>query len=277
MARILSTHHAHTSYVKGGKNTAEEMVIAAIRAGFRSVGLSEHGAQKIDPLYGLREEDVPRCIAEVRALREKYAGRIRVHLGVERDMYSDARRGDYDYVIGSLHYIVRGGDVYAADGSLGPLLECRDRYFGGSGEALAREYFDELARYALDYRPDVVGHFDLIRKPNAEGGLYDPDDPALLDAEYRALEAVFRSGALLEVNTGGMARGYLDTPYPELRMLRFWHDLGGRVIVGSDSHAADTIDYAFGQMPDLLRAAGFDTFWELGGEGEELFAERKLD
>ena len=60
-------------------------------------------------------------------------------------------------------------------------------------------------------------------------------------------------------------------------MLKFWHDLGGRVIVGSDTHAVSTVDFAFDQMPDYLRAAGFATFWELGAEGEEQFVERTLE
>lgn len=276
MARILSTPHAHTTYVDG-KNTAEEMVLSAIRAGFRSIGISEHGTQIIDSEFNLREGDIPDYIAEVRGLQRKYAGRIRVHLGIERDQYSIARREDYDYVIGSVHYLICGDDIYAADGGLEPLCECRERHFGGDGAALAREYFRNLAQYALEYKPDILGHFDLIRIRNARGELFDPDDPVLLRREYEALEVIYRSGALLELNTGGMARGYLDTPYPELRMLKFWHDLGGRVIVGSDSHAVNTIDYAFERMPDFLRAAGFRSFWELGGEGEERFVERGLD
>ena len=277
MAKLLSTHHAHTVYVKGGANTAREMVLAAIGAGFRSIGLSEHGTQEIDPIHGLRAADVPRYIAEVRTLREEYAGKIRVRLGVERDLYSSARREDYEYVIGSVHYLIREGTVYAVDGDPEPLRECRERHFSGDGAALAGAYFHSLAEYALTCKPDVVGHFDLIRKNNASGALYDPDNPLLWKREREALEAIRQSGALLELNTGGMARGYMNTPFPELRVLRFWRGLGGRVIVGSDSHAVNTIAYAFDQMPDYLRAAGFATFWELGGEGEDLFVERALD
>ena len=276
MAKILSTPHAHTTYVDG-RNTAEEMVLSAIRAGFHSIGLSEHGPQLFDPRCSLAEPDIPAYIAEVRALQKKYAGQIRVHLGIERDQYSTARREDYEYIIGSVHYLICGNDIYAVDGTLEPLLECKDRYFESNGAALAREYYRNLARYAQEYRPQILGHFDLIRKNNRTRALYDPDDAALQKCEREALEAIFQSGTLLELNTGGMARGYMDSPYPELGLLKFWHDLGGRVIVGSDSHAVNTIDYAFDQMPDYLRAAGFTAFWELGSEGEEQFVERKLD
>ena len=275
--QIKSTPHAHTTYVDG-KNSAEEMVLAALGAGFHSIGLSEHGPQPFDAEFNLREAAVPAYIEEVRALQKKYAGRIRVHLGVERDTFSTARREDYEYVIGSAHYLLgEDGHAYAVDGPLEPLLECRERCFGGDGIAMAKAYFAQLAQYAADFRPDILGHFDLIRKRNAGGALYDASDPAIVTAEFTALEAIFESGAFLELNTGGMARGYLDTPYPELVMLKFWRSLGGRVIVGSDSHSVTTIDYAFDQMPDFLRAAGFETFWELGAEGEAQFVERALD
>ena len=277
MAKILSTPHAHTTYADG-KCSAEEMVLSALRAGFRSIGISEHGTQdKIDSEYNLALEDVPRYIAEVRGLQNKYAGRIRVHLGIERDKYSIARPEDYEYFIASVHYLICGEDVYAIDGKLEPLIACREKHFGGNGAALAMAYFRNLAEYAAEYKPQILGHFDLVRKNNETGKLYDAEDPKLLQTEREALEMIYASGALLELNTGGMARGYMSTPYPELRMLKFWHDLGGRVIVGSDSHHVDTIDFAFDQMPEYLRAAGFETFWELGGEGEAQFVERTLD
>ena len=277
MSRIRSTPHAHTTYVRGGKNTAEEMVLAAIGAGFRSVGLSEHGGQEIDPAYGLSAADAPAYIAEVRDLRKKYAGRIRVHLGVERDLFSTARREDYDYVIGSTHYLMDGETFYGVDWNLEDLLACREKVFGGDGAAMARAYFRQLADYAADFRPDILGHFDLIRLRNGGGALYDPEDRHVLAAQHEALEAVRQSGALLELNTGAMARGHLDTPYPEQRLLAYWKKLGGGVIVSSDAHSAANIDFAFERMPERLRAAGFETFWELGAEGEPLFVERALD
>ena len=273
---IRSTPHAHTTYVDGN-NSAEEMVLAAIDAGFHSFGFSEHGTQTFDAHANLAEENIPKYIAEVRALQKKYAGQIRVHLGVERDVLSSAKREDYEYVLGSTHYFWKEDNWYAVDGELEPLIECREKYFGGDGVKLAQEYFVQLAEYIVDYRPEIVGHFDLVRKRNAEGALYNGSDAKLIRTQREALEAIRTVDPLLELNTGGMARGYLPTPYPELHLLKFWHDLGGRVIVGSDTHSIKTVDFAFSEMPALLKEAGFKTFWELGAEGEDQFVERPLD
>lgn len=272
---ILSTPHCHTDLVDG-KSTAEEMVLSAIDAGFVSLGFSEHGQQRIDPKYGLKDLDLPRYRDTARALGDKYRGQIRVHLGVERDFNSHADRKDFDYVLGACHYLTHDGGFTAVDGSYEDLLAYRNEALGGDGIRLATQYFDLVGAYAREYRPDLFAHFDLIKKQNRDGRLYDPDDRRLIDAEFDALDGVFQSGAILEVNTGGMARGYISEPYPDQRILRRWNSLGGRVIAGSDCHFAPLIAFGFDRLPEYLRCAGFSTAWRLGGEGEDLFVEYPL-
>ena len=274
--RILSTPHAHTTYVDG-KNTAEEMVLAAIEKGFVSLGLSEHGPQNFDGSSAILPEDYHKYIAEVRALQEKYADRIRLHLGIERDYYSSAKREDFEYVLGSYHYFVEDGKRVAADGNLEPLVRWRDERYGGDGARMAAEFFRRSGEYARDYKPDIFGHFDLLKKRNGNGEIYDPNDKRVVEAAFEALEMIRDSGAILELNTGGMARSGQKTPYPDMIYLRRWHELGGRVIVGSDCHFAPQLDYAFDVMPQYLAEAGFTTAWMLGGNGQERFVEFKLD
>lgn len=270
--RIASSPHCHTTLVDG-KSTAEQVVSAAVAAGFVSLGFSEHGPQKIDPAYGLRDEEVGSYRSTVLSLRALYADRLRVHLGIERDFYSHANRADYEYVIGACHYFLYRDGFCAVDGSFEDLRKYRDELCGGDGVRMAVDYFDLVGTYAQSYQTDIVAHFDLIKKQNAGGRLYDPDDPSVIHAAFAALDLVFKSGAMLEVNTGGMARGYLDTPYPDMRYLRRWKELGGRVIVGSDCHDAPQIAYAFEMMPAYLAAAGFGTAWRLGKDGEDQFVE----
>ena len=274
--KILSTPHAHTTYCDG-KNTAEEMVLAAIEKGFVSLGLSEHGPQSFDGTAAIKPEDIVPYINEVRALQRKYADRIRLHLGIERDFYSSAERSDFEYVIGSFHYLIQDGQRVAADGDLEPLIRWRDERYAGDGAAMAADFFRQSGDYALSYRPDIVGHFDLIKKRNGEHQLYDPSDKRVTDAAFEALDKILESGALLELNTGGMARSGQKTPYPDMPYLRRWHDIGGRVIVGSDCHFAPQLDYAFDVAPAYLREAGFTTAWRLGAAGQDRFVEFELD
>ena len=99
---------------------------------------------------------------------------------------------------------------------------------------------------------------DLITKLNAGNRFFDEASPRYEKAALEALHAADPQATVLEINTGGMARGYRDTPYPALFLLKEWRNMGGRIILTSDSHSADTILYGFGDSIALAKAAGFD-------------------
>jgi len=142
---------------------------------------------------------------------------------------------------------------------------------------MAADFFRQSGQYAAEYRPHIFGHFDLIKKQNKNLEIYDPADKRVIEAAFDALDMILESGALLEVNTGGMARSAQKFPYPDMLYLKRWHEIGGRVIVGSDCHYAPQLDYAFDEMPAYLRQAGFTTAWRLGGIGQDQFVEFELD
>ena len=200
------------------------------------------------------------------------AGRLKLWLGIERDQYGEVDRASYDYVIGSKHYIVDGADFFAVDSARETVLAGCERHFGGDWYALAERYFGEIADFVTDYRPDIIGHFNLLVKHNGDGRLFDEDSPRFLDAGFRALERMAATNALLEVNTGAIPRGYRDVIYPSLKLLRRWRELGGRAIVSSDCHDARYLDAAYDRAYALLRAAGYKTAWALGA-GDQLFEE----
>lgn len=272
---ILSSTHCHTHLVDG-KSPAEDIVLSAISHGFFSMGFTEHGIQLHDADYNLSAEATSEYIALVNSLARKYAAQIRIYLGIERDLYSQARREDYEYVLGASHYFMYDDEYFAVDAFYERLRELRDTRMGGDGAMLAIKYYDELSDYALAYKLDAVAHFDLIRKHNGGGKLYDENDARLIARERLALEKIYESGALLEVNTGGMARGYLDTPYPTMRALKYWHALGGRITIGSDCHFAEYIAFGYDALPEYLRAAGFEAYWALNPGKGDIFIEKSL-
>ena len=85
----------------------------------------------------------------------------------------------------------------------------------------------------------------------------------------------FPCGGVLEINTGGMARGYLTTPYPTLELLCAWRELGGRITLTSDCHDRRYLVHAFPRAAALARQAGFRTALRLG-TGTELWEEAEL-
>ena len=107
-------------------------------------------------------------------------------------------------------------------------------------------------------KPTILGHMDLITKLNAGNRFFDETSLRYEKAALEALHTADPTATLLENNTGGIARGYRDAPYPALFLLREWRAMGGRIILTSDSHSADTILYGYGDAIALAKAAGFE-------------------
>ncbi len=107
---ICANLHSHTTF-SDGKNTVAEMAEAAYRAGLGVFGFSEHSwTPQFADYPGLvpeRFEDYRRAVLEA---RERYAGKMRVYLGLEQDTLSPPPPDGLDYLIGSLHYLEYGGE-----------------------------------------------------------------------------------------------------------------------------------------------------------------------
>lgn len=195
--------------------------------------------------------------AAVLRLRAAYAGRMEILLGLEWDSQSDISPEGFDYWIGSAHY-QRGpnGRFYAADWGAEHFAAYRDEVFGGDPLAVTEGYFAEVARVAAR-KPTILGHIDLITKLNARHGLFDETAPRYRQAALDALHAADPQATLLEINTGGMARGYRDMPYPARFLLEEWRRMGGQVILTADAHAVSGLLYGYDQAAALARAAGY--------------------
>ena len=72
-----------------------------------------------------------------------------------------------------------------------------------------------------------------------------------------------------EMAQAAIARGHRTAPYPNPAILRHIHDLGGKIIINSDAHAAEHIDCAFPQAVALAKACGFKTVLRLRSFGFE--------
>ena len=127
---ILSDFHCHTTFVDG-KSTPEEMVLAAIEKGMHTLGVSEHAHVPFDPHCSLSLDDTPMYREEIKRLKEKYKDRINLLCGIEMDYYSVDDPLAYDYVIGSVHYLKVGDEIYCVDLSPEETKRCIMNGFGG--------------------------------------------------------------------------------------------------------------------------------------------------
>lgn len=267
MIRLRSNAHMHTTFCDG-KNTVEEMILAALERDFVSAGFSIHAWTPYS--WDTESPEVEAAYrAEVRRLREKYADRIEILLGIERDALYSADYSEYDYYLDSAHFFRKDGELLCVDYSEKKSIEYVDTYFGGDWYAYTRAYFESEAEICAASKAAFIGHIDLVSKFNEGNRYFDMDDPRYTRPAIEAVDCALDRGIPLEMNSGAISRGYRATPYPCLPILKRIRERNGEIIINSDAHAANAIDCAFDLCVEIARSCGFDHALRLRKSGFE--------
>lgn len=248
--------HTHSTWCDG-KNSVPEMIEAAIARGFGLLGFSSHSALPIreesGSLFGTR---LDAYAADVRKNAEKYKNQIKVLCGIEADFIPgmttpDRSRYDRikpDYVIGSIHYVVKPISRpvrVAVDHTPEILAEGIKRHFRGDARLYLEYYFAQLRDMVTKCDFDIVGHADLPRKFNDKLHYFDENDAWYVAELERTADVIAMSGKIVEINTGGISRGWIDDAYPSAAFRTMLRERGVKFILSSDAHSVEGIDCAF--------------------------------
>jgi histidinol-phosphatase (PHP family) len=72
---------------------------------------------------------------------------------------------------------------------------------------------------------------------------------------------------IVEINTGGIARGAIDDVYPSRDFLSALNARGAPVMINSDAHSADGLDHSFERARLCAKNSGYaETTYLLGGQ-----------
>jgi histidinol-phosphatase (PHP family) len=259
----LVDYHVHTARCGHASGAMERYVEQAIQVGLSELGFSDHlymywlPADQRDPELGMAEWEHDFYIQDVERCRGRYRSDITIRLsteadyipGHERQLETILRAYDWDYVIGSVHFV----DGWGIDDS---------RYLAGFAEwdidALYGRYFELVAASAETGLFDTIGHCDLVKK----FGHRPRSDQS---AAYTSLAArLSRSGVCAEVNTAGL-RKPVGEMYPHPDLLHAFHAAGVPVTFGSDAHAPGEVAADLGAACKLMRSAGYTEFARYAG------------
>ena len=260
----LQNLHTHTTFCDG-RSTAGELVRAAQAAGLTALGFSGHSHVAGDSTT-MSLEDTAAYRAEVLRLRAAHAGRMDIYLGLEQDSLSPPPAEPYDYLISSVHYVVKNGRRICVDDTPEELLQGAEQY-GGDLLALVEDYYAAVAAAAERTPCQIVGHFDLIAKFNEGDRLFPAQHPRCRAAAREALHTLARRDLIFEINTGAMARGCRTRPYPDPALLQELRALGGRILITSDCHQAEHLLFGFQEARELSIACGFRETMQLTPQG----------
>ena len=252
----LQNLHTHTKYCDG-KNTPEEMIGYAMKKGFDSLGFSGHSYMFYSEEHSMSLSGTEQYKNEIRQLKQKYAGKMNIFLGLEFDLYSVIDLSGYDYLIGAAHYLKIGDSYVGFDRGADEVRRVIDTYFGGNGLSFAKAYYRTLSTLPEYGTFDILAHFDLITKNSEKTFLFDMDSKAYLDAAFEAIEALTGKIPFFEVNTGAIARKYRTSPYPSVPILKEFKRRGWGATISSDCHDGQYLDCAFENARTLLAECGY--------------------
>ena len=233
----LCDYHVHTIF-SDGRNTPEEIVKAAIQMGMAEIGFSDHSYTYFDESYCMKRDKIAEYKNEIARLKEKYKGEIKVLCGIEQDFYSAESADDYDYAIGSMHYVKVGDKFYPIDESEEIFVRLAKDFFGGDFYAFADEYYNTIAGFAEMKAINIIGHFDLIAKFNANNRHFDENNEKYVRAWKKAVDKLVAANKTFEINTGAITRGFRKEPYPSDTIRAYIRNKDGKFIITSDTHSA---------------------------------------
>jgi histidinol-phosphatase (PHP family) len=244
------THHYRCGHARG---VMDDYVEAAIAAGLGEIGLSDHSpiyhlGDDPHPLPGtaMSQRELPTYVEEMAQVRERYAGRITVRLGVESDYimgWDDHYRQLWesyplDYVIGSVHWLDRWS-----------IFEPSVPY-GSTQQQTYDDYLRTTQAAARSGAFDIIGHLDCLK---THGHIPDMAITPLLEETVRALA---ESNVAIELNTSGWRKPIKEC-YPRPELLACCHHYGVPVTLCSDAHAPGQVAYKFPEAVELLKEIGY--------------------
>ncbi|MGA2545893.1 MAG: histidinol-phosphatase [Rectinemataceae bacterium] len=271
-------YHCHCDFCDGTERPLAS-VEAALDHGVLSLGFSSHAPLPFPRPWcigsGFGYSTLRRYRAEIESLKKLYRGRIDIWAGLEVDYIpglvgpADTAFADFDYRIGAVHFVgnTREGQPWQLDDTPETFRAGLKELYGGDVRALVGDYYRSLGEMLRQDPPDIVAHFDLVKKYNRGSCYFDEGEAWYRDLVDAALGAVAASGRMLELNTGGMARGWIDESYPGPWALRRCRVLGIPVTLGSDSHRAADVDFGFPGAAAALLAAGYEEIMVLSKGG----------
>src|SRR3712207_2546543 len=258
---MLTDYHVHLR-PDGLEHSAEEAFTAANAERYQEVaaergidvlGVSEH-------VHRFRQAldvwDHPFWVRNARDDLDAYCDFVReetpLALGIEADFVVGAEdrmanlleARDWDYVIGSVHFIAG----HALD------IEEWDVWRVSDPERIWRGYFELLGEAARSGLFDVLAHPDLVKVWG------DPARRPSRDLRFYyevAMDGIADSDVAIEVSTAGL-RKPVEEIYPARAFLEMCLEAGRPVSLSSDAHVPNDLAYRYDEALEFLESLDVD-------------------
>ena len=259
---LPADYHMHTPLCRHAKGEPVEFAERAIKLGLPEIGFSDHSPVEHDDQddWRMLAGELDEYVAKVQLSRETHPT-LPIRLGLEVDFIPGhepwieemAGRYDWDYFIGSVHYVSGKWDFDNPK----RLAEWAEH----DVDEVWADYFNRLTNASLSGLFQIIGHPDLPKK----FGHRPKCDPTCLYLDF--LAACESTGTCIELNTAGLRRDCAEI-YPSLELLKLAKSANVQITFGSDAHATHEVGMNLADAVTLAREAGYESCCR--------FAERKM-
>jgi histidinol-phosphatase (PHP family) len=273
---ILANYHCHSRF-DDGHGELEEYVRAALQKGLRTLGFAGHAPVPFACDWTIPSPLLPEYLDTARRLQSSYRDKIELLVGLEVDYIPDIiapttariRALDLDFTVGSVHFVGRlaCGELWTVDGPPEELEQGVAESFGGDIRRSVEEYYRLMSAMVAGAAPDIVGHFDVIKKNNRGAKYFSEDASWYRAAVSRALDALAASACILEINTGGIVRNTSGALYPSEWILAECLKRKIPVMINSDAHRPEQLDGYYVEAVSILMEIGYRELTQIGRTG----------
>lgn len=221
MKMIKANYHTHTYRCHHARGEDFEYVEAAIKAGFKTLGFSDHSPYVgIGNGHAMEPEDLSAYTLSLLNLKERYGNKIDIRIGLEAEYYPEFFEKTLENILNSnIEYMILGQHSMYYDSDYATHIteyEDCEQYVSRVTEAINTGLFSYVAH------PDIFG---LDRKDSRFLKLLDKICTSAADNDMP-----------VEINLLGLWDGRI---YPGEEYLKYLGETGAKTIIGVDAHSPD--------------------------------------
>lgn len=257
----MTNYHCHTQYCDGA-STAEEMVVAAIEAGFPALGFSSHAPVPFPTCWTMPANKAEEYSAEIARLKKSYGDKIEIYQGLEVDYIANElnvqspqiKAFNADYLIGSVHFLgkhIIEGERWTVDSCSEEFKIGLEQMYGGDIKRLVRDFVEQSAAMMEFGGFDIVGHIDKVYQHGIE--YFSLEEKWYQHEIISLLELAKAKDYIVEINT---KHHHLLDFFPHPIFFETIKRLNIPVQVNSDCHQKDRQTAAYQTAYDALSSVG---------------------
>lgn len=240
--KMLVDYHVHA--LAHGEYEANQawlnaFVDQACRMGIKEMGFSEHdefiAGLNLDIFHKVQKNRRPDLNLRLGIEMDYLPGR-------ENELLRQYSRDDFDYWIGSVHFI----DGWAFDHP-----DYKDDFENRDIDEIYERYAQILIQMASCQLFDIVGHLDLVKIWG-----HQPRRKTVVDHLLPVLQGIKKNHLVVEINSAGL-RKPIGEIYPSHDLLEQLYAMNIPVTLGSDAHHPQQTGEGLREALQAARKAGY--------------------